>query len=95
MWRCGDVAIDDTVMQHLADPGVDVDFGTAQAQRRFAAHRHAMCALPTPQTAVLDIAHRVGIPTPEHLVHEPVIVASIIARIDALKPDPVLGKDLF
>jgi DNA polymerase family A len=93
-----DMTVDDALMEHLtdlADPGVDVDFGTAQAQRRFTAHRHPMSALPTLQTAVLDIAHRVGIPTPEHLVHETVIVALIIARVDALKPVPVLGKDLF
>jgi hypothetical protein len=85
-------------MQHLADltdPMVNVDFGAAQAQRRFAAHGDAMGAFPTMQTAVLDRAHLVGIPAPEHLVHETVIVARIIARIEALKPGPVLGKDLF
>jgi hypothetical protein len=47
------------------------------------------------QLAVTAHAHRVGIPTPEHLVHETVIVALIIARVDAFKPVPVLGKDLF
>jgi len=47
------------------------------------------------ETAVLDRAHLVGMTTPEHLVHETVIVALIIARIDAFKPVPVLGKELF
>jgi hypothetical protein len=37
-----------------------------------------MCALSTMQTAVLDIAHLVRIPTPEHLVHKTVIVTLII-----------------
>src|SRR5918912_1705398 len=43
-----DMAIDDTLMQHTADlahPVIDVDFGAAETQRRFIAHRQAMGAL--------------------------------------------------
>jgi hypothetical protein len=93
-----DMAIDDALVEHPADwtdPVIDIDFGTAQAQRRFAAHRDAMGALAPVQTAVLDIAHLVGIPTPEHLVDEAIIVTRLVARIDACKPLPVLDKDLF
>src|SRR5712691_2357466 len=85
-------------MEHpadLADPVVNVDFGAAQAQRRFAAHRDEMFALPTMPTAVLDIARLVGIAAPEHLVHEAIIIGLIVAWIDTFKPVPVLGKDLF
>src|SRR2546427_10209458 len=92
------MAIDDTLVEHLADladPVVDVHFGTAQTQRRFTAHRHTMVALATLQTAVFDIAHLVGIPAPEHLVHAFIIVALIVPRLDVLEPVPVLDKDLF
>src|SRR5215831_6007244 len=54
-----------------------------------------MGALPTAQTPILDIPHLVGIPAPEHLGHQVIIVASIVARIDAFKAVPVVGKDLF
>src|SRR6266446_6034490 len=54
-----------------------------------------MCALSTMQTAVLDRAHLVRIPTPEHLVQKTVIGALIITRIAACEPVPVLDKDLF
>ena len=54
-----------------------------------------MGALSAPQTAIVDIAHLVGIPAPEHLVHKAIIVASIVPRIDACKSVPVLSKDLF
>src|SRR5215216_3863320 len=92
------MTIDDTLMQHLAhlaDPVIHVDFGAAQAQRRFAAHGDAMGALPTMETAVLDIAHLVGVPTAEHLVHKAIIVGRIVARVGAGEPVPVLDKDLF
>src|SRR5919199_540369 len=92
------MTIDDTLVQHpadLADPGVDVDFGAAQAQRRFTAHSDAMGALSTVQTAVFAIAHFLRVPTPEHLVHETIIVGGMVARIDVLKPVPVLDKDLL
>src|SRR2546423_1455137 len=54
-----------------------------------------MGTLPTLPTAVCDIAHRVGIPTPEPLVDEASIVGRILAWVDALEPAPVLGKDLW
>jgi len=53
-----------------------------------------MLALPTMETAILDRAHLVGIAAPEHLIHEPIIVARIIARIDTFEPVPVIDKDL-
>ena len=59
------MAIDDAFMEHLADltdPGIHIDFGAAQAQRRFAAHRDAVGALTTTETPIVDIAHLVGIP---------------------------------
>src|SRR6266852_9404414 len=92
------MAIDDALMKHpadLADPVVDIHFGTTQAQRRFTAHRHAVVALSTVQTAVFDIAHLLRVTAPEHLVHEAIIVGLIVARIDAFEPVPVLDKDLF
>src|SRR4029450_216226 len=92
------MAIDDALMEHLADlahPVVDIDFGTAQAQRRFTAHRDEMFAPATVETAVFDSAYLLGIPAPEHLVHEAIIVARIVARVDVFEPVPVLSKDLF
>jgi hypothetical protein len=52
-------------------------------------------ALPTLQTAVLDIAHLVRIPAPEHLGDEAIIVGLMVARVDAFESIPVLGKDPF
>src|SRR5262245_1500194 len=54
-----------------------------------------MGALPTLETPIVDVAHLVGISAPEHLGHQALIVAAIVARIGALKAVPVLGKDLF
>jgi len=54
-----------------------------------------MGALATMQTAVGTIAYFLRIPPPEHLVHEAIIVGCIVARIDVLKPVPVLDKDLL
>src|SRR5215470_19275390 len=93
-----DMAVDDALMEHLADlahPVVHVDFGTAQAQRRFTAHRDEMFALATVETAVFDRAYLLGIPTPEHLINEAIIVGLIVARVAVFEPVPVLGKDLF
>src|SRR4029450_836215 len=90
--------IDDPLVEHLADlahPVVDIDFGTAQTQRRFTAHRDAMGAFSTIQTSVVDIAHLWGMTGSEHLVHQSIIVASIVPRIDAFKSVPMLDKDLF
>ena len=54
-----------------------------------------MFTLATLRTAVLDIAHFLRRTTPEHLVHEAILVGFIIARMDAFKPIPVLDKDLL
>src|SRR5215471_5277915 len=54
-----------------------------------------MFALATVEAAVFNIAYLVGIPTPEHLVDEAIIVARMVTRIDACEPVPVLDKDLF
>src|SRR5262245_24933068 len=54
-----------------------------------------MLALSSLHTAVVDIPHFLWVPTREHLVNEAIIVALIIARIEAFKPIPVLAKDLF
>jgi hypothetical protein len=54
-----------------------------------------MFALSTVEAAVFDIAYLVGIPTPEHLVDEAIIVACMVTRIDTCEPVPVLDKDLF
>ena len=92
------MTIDDALMQHvadLADPVIDVDFSAAQAQRRFAAHRDEMFTLSTVETPVFDIADFLRISAPEHLLHQASIVARIVARVDALEPVPVFGKDLF
>src|SRR5512132_3519354 len=62
---------------------------------RFTAHRHAMLALSSLHTAVVDIPHFLWVPTRQHLVDEAIIVALIIARIEAFKPIPVLAQDLF
>src|SRR5262249_21359098 len=91
-------ALDDTRVQHpadWADPVVDVDFRAAQAQRRLTAQGDAMGALSTGQTAVCAIAHFLRVPTPKHLVHEAIIVAGIVARLDVLQPVPVLDTDLL
>jgi hypothetical protein len=54
-----------------------------------------MLALATMLTAILDIAHLVGMTAAEHLVHETIIVAGIVARVDVFEPLPVIDKDLF
>jgi hypothetical protein len=54
-----------------------------------------MLALATMLTAILEIPHLVGIPAAEHLVHETIIVAGIVARIDVFEAIPVIDKDLF
>src|SRR5215831_2604212 len=54
-----------------------------------------MGALPATKTPIGDIPHLVGIPAPEHLLYQAVIVASIVPRVHALEAVPVVGKDLF
>jgi hypothetical protein len=90
--------IEDAFMEHfanLSDPIVDIDLGTAQAQRRLTAHGNEMFALTTMETTVFDIAPLVRITTPEHLVDEGIIVGRIVTRPELFKPLPRLGKDLF
>jgi hypothetical protein len=40
---------------HLAHPVVHEDFGTPQAQRRFAAHRHHVLTQPALLATVFDL----------------------------------------
>src|SRR6266567_2668781 len=54
-----------------------------------------MGALSTTKTPIVDIPHLVGIPAPEHLLYQAVIVASIVPRVRALEAVPVVGKNLF
>src|SRR4029453_5610113 len=54
-----------------------------------------MRALSAIQTSILHIAHLVRIPAPEHLVHECIIVALVVARAAMFEPVPILTKDLF
>src|SRR5262245_59701263 len=54
-----------------------------------------MLPLATVEAAVFDRAYHVGMPTPEHLVYEAIIVARMVTRIDTCEPVPVLDKDLF
>ena len=54
-----------------------------------------MGALPATKTPIGDLPHLVGIPAPEHLRYQAVIVASIVPRVHALEAIPVVGKDLF
>jgi hypothetical protein len=92
------MAIDPALLEPLADvadPVVDVDFGAAQAQRRFTAHRHALLALASWQTALCDITHLLWGPTREPLVDEAIIVALGIARREAFTSVPVLANALF
>src|SRR5215216_8030016 len=54
-----------------------------------------MRALSAIQTPILNRAHLVRIPAPEHLVHEFIIIALVVARVDTFEPVPMLSKDLF
>src|SRR5438132_4667672 len=54
-----------------------------------------MGALPATQTPLGDRPHLVGMPAPEPLRYQAVIVASIVPRVHALEAIPVVGQDLF
>ena len=82
-------------LAHVADPVVDMDFGAASAQRRCAAHRHAMGALATPPAAGCDIAPLLRVATRQHFGHQALIGGCLIAWRGVGKPVPVLGKDLL
>jgi hypothetical protein len=78
--RQDDGPLDDPLMEDLAPlthPVLHVDLGTAQAQRRFTAHRHQVRALATLQAAVLHIAHLLGLPTRQHLGHQTIIIGGV------------------
>jgi hypothetical protein len=93
-----DVTIDDSLMEHradLADPVIDVDLGTSQAQSRFTAHGDEVFPLPTLQASIFDIAHLFRVPAPKHLFHECIIVSMIITGMSLLKFLPVITKDFL
>src|SRR5919106_1897978 len=54
-----------------------------------------MGALATVLTAILDIAHPVGIAAVQHLLHKTVIIAGVVARIDLFEAVPVIDTDLL
>ena len=54
-----------------------------------------MGALTALQTAVLDLAHLVGISTPEHLGYQAIVVGHLVAWMGMFEPIPVLSKDLL
>src|SRR5919106_3504741 len=54
-----------------------------------------MGALATVLTAILDIAHLVGVAAVEHLLHKTVIIAGVVARVDLFEAVPVIDKDLL
>ena len=54
-----------------------------------------MGALTALQTAVRDIAHLVGLSTPEHLGYQASVVGHLGAWMDMFEPIPVLSKDLL
>src|SRR5262249_23451160 len=65
------------------------------AQRRLTTHGHQVLALAAVQAAVFDGADLLRIATREHLRDQAIVVGHLIARRDALKRVPVIGKDLF
>src|SRR5215212_4763638 len=79
----------------LAAPVVHGDFGAAQAQGGFAAHRHHVLPLTTVQTAVFHVPDLRGVATGEHLAHETMVIGGLIPRMGVLKRLPVIGKDLL
>ena len=96
--RQDDVPIDDALVEdfaHLTDPVVDIHFGAAQAQGRFATHRHTMFTLATVRAAVFEVPHLVWVATPEHLRHKIIIVGRLVTRMGLRKLFPVIGKDLL
>jgi hypothetical protein len=54
-----------------------------------------MGALATLQATVFDIAHLVGISTPEHLRYQALVVGRLVAWMGVFEPVPVLSKDLL
>jgi hypothetical protein len=92
------VPLDDAFVEHLADlaaPVGDVPLGAPHAQRRLTAQGDAMFPCTAMRTPLVNRAHLLGVPTPEPLVHEPIIVGRMVARIDSFEPVPVLAKERF
>src|SRR5919106_1999426 len=54
-----------------------------------------MGAFATVLTAIFDIAHLVGVTAVEHLLHNTIIIAGVVARRDLFEAVPVIGKDLL
>src|SRR5262245_39078846 len=78
---------------HLADPVVDGDFGTPQAQGGFTAHRYHVRALATLQAAVFEGPHFLWVAAIPHLRHQVIVVSRLVARMSALKRLPWIGND--
>src|SRR6267143_5312233 len=96
--RQADVPRDDPLVEDLAplaDPVIDIHFGTPQAPGRFTTHRHPRCPLTAVQAAVCDIAHQVWVPTRQPLGYQAVVIRRLIPRMGVLKRLPVLSKDLL
>jgi hypothetical protein len=79
----------------LTDPVIHLDVGAAQAQRRLAAHRDAMGALATMQTAGCERAPVLRVPTGQPLGHQASIGGRLVAWRGVYDPLPVLGTALF
>src|SRR2546426_8947400 len=96
--RQDDVPIDHPRVEHrahLAHPVVHVDFGTPQAQRRCAAHRHPMGALATLQAAVFDIAHLLRVATRQHLGHQAIVVSTYTKLILYFSPKFLMTSSTY
>ena len=96
--RQDDMPIDNAFVEDptdLTDPVVHSDFGAAQAQGGFAAHRHHVLPLTTVQTAVFHVSDLLGVATGEHLAHQTIVIGGLIPRMGVLKRLPVIGKDLL
>jgi hypothetical protein len=92
------MAIDDTIVEHLtdlADPVVHIHLGASQTQGGFTAHGDDMFTLSTILASIFKIAALFRIATGKHLLHEPIIVDAIIARMVLLKLIPVISEYLF
>ena len=92
------VAIDDALLEHLADlahPVIDVDLGAAQAQGGLTAHGDEVFTLPTIEASVVNVSDLFRIATREHLVDQLIIVSCIITRVEFLKFIPMIMEYLF
>ena len=93
-----DMPIDHPLVEdpaHLADPGVDGDFSTPQAQGGFTAHGHYVRTLATLQATVFEVPHFLGVAARQHLGHQVIVVGRLVARMGALQRLPMVSKDLL